>query len=64
MDKDLKKHQAGNTPEPGEEKIALLIKKAGAAAREKKKKMLEEHIRKVHLAVTGKLDSFEKSKSL
>lgn len=53
--KDTKKSVFGPDSEPGEERLAFLIREAGRAVREKKKKMLEAHFNKIHLAVTGQL---------
>ena len=46
------------TPEPGEEALAILIKKAGAEARAKKKKAMEHHFRKLHAAACDNLAAF------
>jgi hypothetical protein len=37
--------------EPGEEKLAILIKEAGSSARLKKKKAMEEHFRKIRMTI-------------
>ncbi len=63
MNIDKKKSESGVVPEPGEESLAALIKEAGKTAREQKKRMLEEHFKKVHLAVTGQLESLQQEKS-
>lgn len=55
MNTNKKKLPPKNEPEPGEENLTLLIKEAGKTAREQKKRMLEEHFKKIHLAVTGQL---------
>jgi len=64
MNKDKGKSASGSVPEPGEESLAALIKEAGKTAREQKKRMLEEHFKKVHLAVTGQLENLQQEKSL
>ncbi len=64
MNKDKGKSASGFVPEPGEESLAALIKEAGKTAREQKKRMLEEHFRKIHLAVTGQLENLQQEKSL
>ncbi len=64
MNKDKEKSASGSVPEPGEESLAALIKEAGKTAREQKKRMLEEHFKKVHLAVTGQLENLRQEKSL
>ncbi|VAW28562.1 hypothetical protein MNBD_BACTEROID07-31 [hydrothermal vent metagenome] len=64
MNKDKEKLASGSVPEPGEESLAALIKEAGKTAREQKKRMLEEHFKKVHLAVTGQLGNLQQEKSL
>jgi hypothetical protein len=62
VNKDTKMETPQDMPEPGEEKLALLIHEAGKTAREQKKIMFEEHFRKIHLAVTGKLGIRSKKK--
>lgn len=64
MIKDKDKFASGYAPEPGEERLAILIKEAGKTAREQKKKMLEEHFNKIHLAVTGQLGNQQQEKSI
>jgi len=63
MNKDKDKLSYGSAPEPGEESLATLIKEAGKTAREQKKRMLEEHYKKIHLAVTGRLGNLQQEKS-
>ncbi len=64
MNEDKGKLAAEYVPEPGEENLAVLIKEAGQTARERKKRMLEEHFKKVNLAVTGQLGKLQQEKSL
>ena len=64
MNKDKGKSASSDVPEPGEKSLAILIKEAGETAREQKKRMLEEHFKKVHLAVTGQLVNLQQEKSL
>jgi len=64
MKKDKAKSASGYVSEPGEESLAILIKEAGKTAREQKKKMLEEHFKKIHLAVTGQLGNQQQKKSI
>ena len=63
MNKDKDKLSYGSVPESGEESLAALIKEAGKTAREQKKRMLEEHFKKIHLAVTGQLENLQQEKS-
>jgi len=63
MKKDKGKLASGSVPESGEESLAALIKEAGKTAREQKKRMLEEHYKKIHLAVTGRLGNLQQEKS-
>ena len=49
------------TPEPGEEALATLIKKAGAEARARKKKAMEYHFRKLHAAACDNLAAFKRA---
>jgi hypothetical protein len=62
VNEDKKMETPQYAPEPGEENLALLIQEAGKTAREQNKKMFEEHFRKIHLAVTGKLEISSKKK--
>jgi hypothetical protein len=41
--------------ETGEENLAMLIKEAGESARIRKKKAMDEHFKRLHMAVTGTL---------
>jgi hypothetical protein len=52
VEKELPPEQA---PESGEEELALLIKEAGESARIRKKKAMDDHFKRLHLAVTGGL---------
>ncbi|MFW8601599.1 hypothetical protein ACOHYD_08965 [Desulfobacterota bacterium M19] len=49
------------TPEPGEERLAALIKEAGKDARARKKKAMDYHFKKLRAAVRGTLQSFEQT---
>ncbi len=64
MNEDKNKSASHYAPEPGEESLAILMKEAGKTAREQKKRMLEEHFKKIHLAVTGQLGNLQQEKSI
>ena len=51
-------------PEQGEEELAKLIKEAGKTARKRKKKVIDEHFKKLRVAITGTTPSSQKSRSV